>query len=103
MKKFIKNLLLSTFLFSSIFFTINTIEAKATDLPPVYSEGAILIDGRTGKVLFSKNEHTQFEPASTTKVMTALIVLEHTNLEDKVTIGEKPPLVDGSAKGKFIQ
>lgn len=99
MKKFIKNLLLSTFLFSSIFSTINTIEAKATDLPPVYSEGAILMDGKTGKVLFSKNEHTQFEPASTTKVMTALIVLEHTNLKDKVTIGENPPLVDGSAIG----
>ncbi|VYU23808.1 D-alanyl-D-alanine carboxypeptidase [Clostridium tertium] len=99
MKKFIKKLLLSTLLFSSVLSTMTAIEAKATELPPVYSEGAILMDGKTGKVLYSKNEHTQFEPASTTKVMTALIVLEHTNLNDKVTIGENPPLVDGSAIG----
>ncbi|MDZ5034345.1 D-alanyl-D-alanine carboxypeptidase, partial [Clostridium perfringens] len=41
----------------------------------------------------------QYEPASTTKVMTALIVLENTKLTDKVTIGEKPTLVDGSKIG----
>lgn len=71
----------------------------ASEVPPVYSEGAILMDGITGEILYSKNEHIKYEPASTTKVMTALVVLENTNLSDKVTIGEKPPLVDGSAIG----
>ncbi|WP_322388531.1 D-alanyl-D-alanine carboxypeptidase family protein, partial [Clostridium perfringens] len=79
--------------------SIFTTTAKATELPTVYSEGAVLMDGKTGTVIYSKNEHTQYEPASTTKVMTALIVLENTKLTDKVTIGEKPTLVDGSKIG----
>ena len=99
MKNLFKKLLLSTLFVSSIFTGINSVKVNATELPPVYSEGAILMDGRTGKVLYAKNEHTQYEPASTTKVMTALVVLENVKLTDKVTIGEKPPLVDGSAIG----
>ena len=99
MKNLLKKFLLSTLLVNSVFTSINSIDVKATELPPVYSEGAILMDGRTGKVLYSKNEHTQYEPASTTKVMTALVVLEKVKLTDKVTIGENPPLVDGSAIG----
>lgn len=69
------------------------------DLPEVYSEAAVLMDGKTGQILYSKNEHKKLEPASTTKVMTALIVLENKKLTDKVTIGVKPTLVDGSAIG----
>ena len=95
MKKFVRKLFLSTIVIAGIF----TTTAKATELPSVYSEGAVLMDGRTGKVIYSKNEHTKYEPASTTKVMTALVVLENTKLTDKVTIGENPPLVDGSAIG----
>lgn len=88
--------LMLTILFSVI---SSTLVMAASEVPPVYSEGAILMDGITGEILYSKNEHVQYEPASTTKVMTALVVLENTNLSDKVTIGEKPPLVDGSAIG----
>lgn len=95
MKKFMRRIFLFTIFICSIF----TVNVKATELPPVYSEGAVLMDGRTGEVIYSKNEHTQYEPASTTKVMTALVVLENTKLTDKVTIGEKPTLVDGSAIG----
>lgn len=99
MKNLLKKFLLSTLFISSIFTSVHSIKVKATELPPVYSEGAILMDGRTGKILYAKNEHNQYEPASTTKVMTALVVLEKGKLTDKVTIGEKPPLVDGSAIG----
>jgi len=53
--------------------------------PAVTSEGAVLMDGATGKVLYGKNQDTQFYPASITKVMTALIVLERCNLNDVVT------------------
>lgn len=99
MKNLFKRILLSTLLISSIFTSINFSKVKASELPPIYSEGAVLMDGRTGKILYSKNEHAQYEPASTTKVMTALVVLENVKLTDKVTVGENPPLVDGSAIG----
>ncbi|HBC97032.1 MAG TPA: D-alanyl-D-alanine carboxypeptidase, partial [Clostridium sp.] len=38
-------------------------------------------------------------PASTTKIMTALLTLENTNLNDKVIIGNNPPKVDGTRLG----
>lgn len=53
--------------------------------PAVVAEGAVLMDAATGKVLFGKNQDQQFYPASITKIMTALIVLERCNLSDKVT------------------
>lgn len=53
--------------------------------PVVSSEGAVLMDAATGQVLFGKNEDQQFYPASITKVMTALLVLERCRLDDVVT------------------
>lgn len=52
--------------------------------PVIQAEGAVLMDAATGKVLFGKNENTQFYPASITKIMTALLVLENCNLNDEV-------------------
>lgn len=43
------------------------------------------MDGATGKILYDKNAHQQFYPASITKVMTALLVLERCSLNDTVT------------------
>ncbi|HHY26651.1 MAG TPA: D-alanyl-D-alanine carboxypeptidase [Desulfitobacterium dehalogenans] len=56
-------------------------------VPEVSSEGAILIDITTGQTLFAKNSDHPFEPASTTKIMSALIALEKGNLNDMVTAG----------------
>jgi D-alanyl-D-alanine carboxypeptidase len=67
--------------------------------PTIVSENAILMDGDTGKILYSKNIKGVFPPASTTKLMTALLALEKCKLDDKVTIGKKPPLADGSKAG----
>lgn len=52
----------------------------------IQSEGAILIDADSGSVLYEKNADTPYYPASITKVLTAVIVLEHVkNLDDMVT------------------
>ena len=99
MNRIIKNSFLSMLISILILTFSNTLVMATIEMPTVYSEAAILMDGITGKTLYSKNEHVRYEPASTTKVMTALVVLEKTNLSDKVTIGEKPPMVDGSAIG----
>ena len=42
----------------------------------LYSEAAILIDADSGDVLFSKNDQVRMHPASTTKIMTALLAIE---------------------------
>lgn len=56
--------------------------------PTVSAQGAVLMDAATGQVLFGKNQDQQFYPASITKVMTALLVLEHCNLSDVVTFSK---------------
>ena len=52
----------------------------------LYAQSAILIDSRTGDVLFSKKPDLPLYPASITKILTALIVLETCNLDDIVTV-----------------
>lgn len=53
-----------------------------TSLPSVYSPACILIDADSGKILYSKNANTKMYPASTTKIMTAILTLENCKLDD---------------------
>lgn len=53
--------------------------------PVIASEGAVLLDASTGKVLYGKNAETKYYPASITKLMTALLVAENCKLDDTVT------------------
>lgn len=68
----------------------------AQELPAITAPNGILIDYQTGKILFDKNAHEQTYPASTTKVMTAILTLENANLADRVTI-DYDLYVDGSS------
>ena len=56
--------------------------------PKVAAQGAALIDGKTGRVLWEKNGETPLAMASTTKIMTAILVLENCGLEETVTISK---------------
>lgn len=62
--------------------------------PEVTSPSAILIDAGTGKVLYEKNADEKRFPASTTKIMTGLLTVEHGKLDETVTIGTNPSLVE---------
>ena len=44
--------------------------------PDILAKAALLVDADTGAVAYAKNEHQELYPASLTKVMTALLVLE---------------------------
>lgn len=90
--------IISFFIGMLIAFSFNSFEAKAdTSTPNIEAEGVALIDATTGTVLYGKNEHKVLAPASTTKIMTALLVLENKKLDDKVTIGKKPPFAEGTS------
>src|SRR5437870_2788720 len=52
--------------------------------PTVLARSAILVDARTGTILFEKDAHTRRPPASTTKIMTATLLLEHAGLDRPV-------------------
>lgn len=48
----------------------------------IYSEAAILMEPKTGKVLYEKNSKERKYPASTTKILTAIIALENCDLDE---------------------
>lgn len=67
----------------------------------INAKAAVLIDGSSGKVLYAENETKKLPPASVTKVMTLLLVLEgcetgKINLDDTVTISERAASMGGS-------
>ena len=55
----------------------------------VQADGGIVIDADTGTVLYGKNIHQQYYPASITKILTALIVLENCDLDEMVTFSHE--------------
>ncbi|WP_169334392.1 D-alanyl-D-alanine carboxypeptidase family protein [Rubritalea marina] len=60
-------------------------EARSTP-PTIGAKRAIVIDYRSGKILFAKNAHQKCAVASTQKLLTALCVLDAGSLRDSVTI-----------------
>lgn len=57
-------------------------------LPELLSEGAVLINVDTGEILYQKNMNQTLFPASTTKVMTAILALENGDLNEQVFFTE---------------
>lgn len=51
----------------------------------ISADGGILMDINSGAVLFEKNSHEPYYPASITKILTALIVIENCGLDETVT------------------
>ncbi|MDD2480510.1 MAG: D-alanyl-D-alanine carboxypeptidase [Lutispora sp.] len=70
--------------------------------PTISSPSAILIDAKTGRILYEKDIDTKKFPASTTKIMTAILCLEHGNLSDIVTISDKPSLVERGSSQIYL-
>jgi D-alanyl-D-alanine carboxypeptidase (penicillin-binding protein 5/6) len=72
----------------------------------ITSRAAVAIDAVTGRVLYAKNPDHFLMPASTTKLMTALVVLEHAKLSDVVTVSKKaaqtPPSKVGLKEGERV-
>lgn len=67
---------------------ITSLQAAAlgAPMPPkVTAESALLVDAVSGKVLYEKRCRVRRPPASLTKIMTAILILEHGNLDDVVT------------------
>ena len=63
----------------------------------ISAEAGALFDISRAEVLYSKNALAQMYPASTTKIMTALIALEEGNLEDTVTVTEAAVITEAGA------
>lgn len=74
------------------------ITSKELLAPKVQSAGAIAIDVESGKILFERNSTKRLSPASTTKIMTALVAKDHFKAGDVLT-ARPDTVVGGSTMG----
>ena len=72
---------------------------SAAAAPEITGEAAVLIDSKNGQFLYEKNADIRVYPASTTKIITAIIALESGRTGEMVTIAREASDVEGSAIG----
>ncbi|MBU3091569.1 D-alanyl-D-alanine carboxypeptidase [Clostridium sp. CM028] len=68
----------------------------------VEAKSALLMEPSTGKIIYEKNSHERFAPASVTKIMTMLLAMEAIDsgkikLQDKITVSENSKKMGGSS------
>jgi D-alanyl-D-alanine carboxypeptidase (penicillin-binding protein 5/6) len=80
-------------LFMSISFCITYAEPDVTTC----AKAAVVMDVKTGRVLFSKNPDIKLAMASTTKIMTTLVAIESGKLNEKVKVSKKAAHTEGSS------
>ena len=83
-KKNILFLLVLLFMFE-VMFVPARVFAQTGDVS-IASTAAILVEKSTGRILYEKRSTEQFYPASVTKIMTAILVIENSSLDDIVTV-----------------
>ena len=67
-----------------------SIRVQAEGTPEnLYARSAVLMDADTGRILFGKNDNEVMPMASTTKIMTLLVTLEHADLDEIVEVSER--------------
>ncbi|WP_027632159.1 D-alanyl-D-alanine carboxypeptidase family protein [Clostridium hydrogeniformans] len=97
--KFINIFILSAIVITNVSFKeVRAEEVKGLD---VEAKSAILMEAYSGNILYEKNPHEKFAPASVTKIMTMLLTMEAVDsgkikLEDKVTCSENAKKMGGS-------
>lgn len=74
-----------------------SLSAVAATPPHISADAAIVMDAATGTILFEKNAHRSMAPASTTKILTAILALERGNLQDLVTVSHHAAYTEGSS------
>ncbi|GAA0177200.1 D-alanyl-D-alanine carboxypeptidase family protein [Clostridium sediminicola] len=89
-KKFLAMFIISILMISN---TLNIVVFAASPELEVEAKSAILIEPSTGKIIYEKNSHEKFAPASVTKIMTLLLTMESIDsgkikMKDEVVVSE---------------
>lgn len=75
------------------------VSSNSTKEPVINSKNIIVLDRKTLTPLYEKNSYKQVAMASTTKILTCIIALEHCSKSDIVTVSKKAASVSGSTLG----
>ena len=74
-------------------------DTEKEEIPKLNSRQAIVFDRKSKRIIFEKNENKRVAMASTTKIMTAIVVLENSKLNDEVIVSAKAGGIGGSRLG----
>lgn len=69
--------------------------------PSVEAESAIVMEASTGAILYEKNSHEELYPASITKIMTTLLALKNSSLNESVTFSHDAVFSVGASDAKL--
>jgi serine-type D-Ala-D-Ala carboxypeptidase (penicillin-binding protein 5/6) len=64
---------------------IPSTDSPRTDWPPILSQAAVVMDANTGTIIYQKNALVRHYPASITKILTAILAVQHGHLSDVLT------------------
>lgn len=80
---------------------VETLETSSpeTNLPDINSRAAVVIDRATNTILYGKKETEHRKMASTTKIMTCLLVIENCDLSETIEVSKKSAGTGGSRLG----
>ena len=99
MKKGLKLIMILIMMFP--FFSVKAEEQEIEETLAPTAKSAILMEASTGEIIFEKNAHEKLAPASMTKIMTMLLIIENIerkviNWDDIVTVSENASRMGGS-------
>ena len=77
----------------------SNISLSKIKIPETNSRACVVIDRNTNTILYGKNENEKRKMASTTKIMTATIIIENCNLEETIEVSKKAAGTGGSRLG----
>lgn len=105
--KYIKKSIAIVILIAVCLFSVLTITPLAYEMPitalpgdlSISAKAAVLIEAKTGKVLYAKNADTKLPMASTTKIMSTLLLLESGSLDSEFIVDSDAIMVEGSSAG----
>ncbi len=86
MNKTVMRIVLCLLAFMIIFSCIYSVFAAGIDEADITAAAVILVDAETGAVLYEKNADAQRAPASTTKLLTAVLALENLQMDQEITV-----------------
>lgn len=73
-------------LFLTVHLTARAEESNPAEELSLYATSAVLMDADSGRILYGKNADTPMAMASTTKIMTCIVILENASLDDMLTV-----------------
>ncbi|PLT34824.1 D-alanyl-D-alanine carboxypeptidase family protein [Bacillus sp. V5-8f] len=84
-------------IFLIILLTISLYPARSNASLPVSAHSAVLVEQKSGRVIYEHNPHEKSRIASITKIMTAILAIESGKLDETVTIGGQAVGTEGSS------